>query len=182
MQPKASVFIATSLDGFIARLDGSVDWLEHDSGGEDYGFRAFMDTVDGLVMGRNTFEVVRTSEDWYYGETPLIVASKSLAEQDIPARLRGRVALSRLEPQPLMAELGARGMQHVYVDGGRLIQSFLREDLIAELILTRIPLLLGEGIPLFGPLGRDVPLQHLGSESFASGLTQSGDPGRGAAR
>lgn len=173
MRPTASVFIATSIDGFIARDDGSVDWLEHDSKGEDYGFHAFMDSVDALVMGRNTFDLVRDSGQWCYGNTPVIVLSKTLGADDLPERLRGNVTISTQEPRAVVADLGARGARRIYVDGGKVIQSFLRENLIDDLVLTRLPVLLGSGIPLFGPLAGDIQLTHIASASFASGIVQS---------
>lgn len=116
-----SVYIATSLDGFIARADGSVDWLEHESGDEDYGYRAFIETVDTLVMGRNTFEKVRSFDgDWPY-QLPVVVLSRTLSDADVPADLVGRVTMSPQDPAELVEELAGRGSEHVYIDGGRLI-------------------------------------------------------------
>jgi dihydrofolate reductase len=167
------VFIATSLDGFIARRDGSLDWLiKQPTDGEDHGYDAFMASVDGLVMGRGSFETVLAFEAWPY-EKPVIVMSRSLAEADIPASLRPKVRLSRATPRALMQELAAEGWQRAYIDGGKLIQSFLREGLIADITLTRVPVLIGQGRPLFGDLPQDIVLEHLSTRGFRSGLVTS---------
>lgn len=173
MKPRTSVYIATSLDGFIARKNGDVDWLEHDSGGEDYGFHAFISTVDRLVMGRNSYEKVLSFDvGWPYA-VPVVVLSRTLSNADIPDDLPGKVEISSATPTELVAQLGAAGAQHLYIDGGKVIQAFLREGLIDEVIISRLPVLLGEGIPLFGPLDRDIMLVHLETTAFASGLVQS---------
>lgn len=171
--PTGHVFIATSLDGFIARADGDIEWLhEIDAAGEDHGYDAMMASVDGLVMGRNTFQKVLTFGEWPYGK-PVIVLSKLLSEASIPAELKGRVEISDASPKALMEELGDRGWHRVYVDGGRVIQSFLRDDLIETLQITRIPRLIGQGAPLFASLQKDVLLQHIETTSFPSGLVSS---------
>lgn len=171
--PTGHVFIATSLDGFIARADGSLDWLlKQAAEGEDHGYDAFIDSVDGVVMGRGSFEKVVTFAPWPYPK-PVIVMSSVLTDADIPARLRSRVNLSRLTPRALMADLASRGWQRAYIDGGRLIRSFLREGLIADITLTRAPVLIGHGRPLFGDLPRDIELEHVSTRSFPSGLVTS---------
>ena len=172
MNPKASVFIATSLDGFIARQDGSLDWLNFDAGGEDYGFHDFMSTVDTLVMGRNTYEKVLTFGEWPY-DKPVVVWSRTLSSSDIPPHLTGRVEITSQAPRALVERLGTVGIKHLYVDGGQTIRAFLGAGLIQELILSRIPVLIGDGIPLFGALAQDIKLTHLETKSFASGLVQS---------
>ena len=176
---KASVYIATSLDGFIARENGDVDWLSSGDGqstnGEaeigDYGYKAFMDSVDVLVMGRNTYELVLTFGEWPYGDKRVIVLSSSLTElsEDVP----DTVSLSSSVPAKLVEELRAAGARHLYIDGGKTIQGFLNAGLIQEMIITRIPVLIGRGIPLFGPVEQDVHLEHLETRSFASGFVQS---------
>ncbi|NQD92904.1 dihydrofolate reductase [Pseudomonas sp. CrR25] len=171
---KASVYIATSLDGFIARDNGALDWLPAnggEEGGEDYGYQDFMDTVDVLVMGRCTYEQVLTFDDWPYGDTPVVVLSGH--ELEIPRRLAGRVEVMACPPAELIARLAERGVKHLYVDGGRTIQGFLRAGLIQQLIITRVPILIGSGIPLFGTLQHDIQWRHLDTRAFANGLVQS---------
>jgi dihydrofolate reductase len=166
----ASVFIATSLDGFIAREDGAIDWLptpgETD---EDYGYQAFMDTVDVHVIGRHTYETVLDFGAWPY-EKPVVVLSHRQLE--IPEEIVDGVEQMEGLPQEIMQRLAERGLTHAYIDGGSTIQGFLAEGLIQQLIITVVPVLLGQGIPLFGPLPHDVPLQHLDTQSFSSGLVQ----------
>ena len=167
------VFIAVSMDGFIARKDGALDWLmKQKTEGEDHGYDDFMASVDGLVIGRGSFLKVLTFDEWPY-EKPVVVMSASLGDNDIPAALRDRVRLSRLSPRALMAELGKEGWARAYVDGGKIIQSFLAEGLIADMVLTRIPILIGEGLPLFGPLENDIDLKHVSTRTFPSGLIGS---------
>ena len=119
--------------------------------GENHGFENFMDSVDGLVMGRHTYEKVLAFDQWPYRK-PVVVLSKSLRQDRVPAKLSGKVHLSADTPQALMESLYRRGWKRVYVDGGQVIQSFLTAGLIEDLIITRIPVLLGSGRPLFGPL------------------------------
>ena len=166
---KASVFIATSLDGFIARLDGSLDWLPETP--EPHGYDEFIATIDAIVIGRNTFEVVLKFGGWPYGKKPVVVLSTTMSELKLPA---GAVCdLMAGTPQQLMARLTERGMKHLYIDGGVTVQGFLEAGLIQRLIVTRIPVLLGSGIPLFGPLSHDIRFAHLATRSYASGLVQS---------
>jgi dihydrofolate reductase len=166
---RASVFIATSLDGFIARVDGGLDWLPP-GGGEEHGYDAFMATVDALVIGRKTFETVLTFDAWPYGEKPVVVLStRPLA----PAHPGAVVERMSGPPVEIVAQLDARGVRHVYVDGGITIQRFLQAGLIQRLTITRIPVLLGAGIPLFGPLQSDLLLRHVATRQYASGLVQS---------
>ncbi len=181
---KVSVFIGTSLDGFIARADGGIDWLEPDSGdpgnepnsgnagAEDLGFKVFMDSVDHLVMGRNTFTKVVSFGQWPY-EVPVTVLSSSLVDADIPENLRDRVTLCGKKPQAVVDDFAAQGAKHLYLDGGKTIQSYLRLGLIDEMIITRLPILIGEGLPLFGALDGDVRLEHLGTQSFSNSRVQS---------
>ncbi len=167
------VFIAASLDGYIARSDGDIDWLmKQPDVGEDHGYDAFMATVDGLVMGRNTFEKVLTFGEWPY-DKPVVVMSRALGADQIPGNLKNRVRISARSPAALMAELDAAGWSRAYVDGGALIQSFLREGLIADITLTHIPILIGGGLPLFGELESDVDLEHISTRSFDSGFVTS---------
>ncbi len=166
---KASVFVGTSVDGFIARLDGALDFLPP-GGGEPHGYDEFMETVDALIIGRKTFDTVLAFDSWPYGKKPVFVLSSS-ALASAPAgavveRMSG-------EPTEILSRLEARGIQQVYVDGGITIQRFLGAGLIQRLVITRVPVLIGEGVPLFGTLPRDVRLHHVATRSYASGLVQS---------
>lgn len=167
------VFIATSLDGFIARRNGDLDWLmKQQTSGEDHGYDAFMASVDGLIMGRGTFEKVLSFDPWPYPK-PVIVLSRSLTNDDIPAALKDRVRLSTLAPKALMEELHSEGWRRAYVDGGKVIQSFLTEGLIEDITLTQIPILIGDGLPLFGSTPRDIDLELIETQTFPSGLATS---------
>ena len=166
---KASVFIGTSLDGFIARTNGDLDWLPP-GGGEEHGYDAFMATVDALVIGRKTYETVLTFDAWPYGEKPVYVLSTRTLAPALPGAVVERLSGP---PAEIVAQLAARGVGHVYVDGGITIQGFLQAGLIQRLIITRIPVLLGAGIPLFGALHQDIRLTHVGTRQYASGLVQS---------
>ncbi len=171
---KCSVFIATSLDGFIARPNGSLDWLNAANAtmpsGEDCGYAAFMATVDTLVMGRKTFEQVLTFREWPYGSMPVVVMSHHTVQ--LPPNTPQTVTISRETPADLVSRLSTQGHKHLYIDGGLTIQSFLAEHLIDELTITVIPILLGTGKPLFGPLSSDVHLSHLATHVYAFGFVQ----------
>ncbi len=172
---KASVFVATSLDGYIARSDGSIDWLNESNSlvpeGEDCGFNDFMETVDALIMGRKTFEQVLTFGDWAYGETPVIVMSHNAVV--IPKHLTATVSYSSELPSDLLNRLESLGMNHVYVDGGTTIQSFLEEGLIDDVCITRIPIVIGEGIALFKKTDTDIHLIHLTTTAYDFGFVQT---------
>ena len=168
-----SVFIAVSLDGYIARPNGDIDWLGNipAQGTEDYGYKRFMDSVDTLVMGRNTFEKVLTFGVWPYGAKPVVV----LSHHSLPPLKTAVANVERMSgaAAEIVHQLSARGLRHAYIDGGKTIQDFLNAGLIRRLIITRIPILLGAGIPLFGPLQRDIPLKLVETHAFPGGLEQS---------
>jgi len=167
------VFIACSLDGFIARPDGDLDWLMRvDTGGEDHGYDAMIASVDGLIMGRRTFEKVLTFTPWPYSK-PVVVMSQSRQSSDIPEALEGRVEICDLSPSTTMEKVRRAGWKRAYIDGGQLIQSFLAAELIEDMIITRVPVLIGQGLPLFGEVLSDIRLEHLGTKDFASGMVQS---------
>jgi len=169
---KISAYIATSLDGFIARMDGSLDWLPKPvEGGEDYGYGHFFESVDAIVMGRNTFETVLSFGQWPYADKPMWVLSSR--ELDLPAFVPQMVTRWSGSLTVLVEELIVRRVKKVYVDGGKTIQSFLRADLLDEITITTIPVLIGQGIPLFGPLEADVKLKLLESRAFEDGLVQN---------
>jgi dihydrofolate reductase len=167
---KLSVFCGVSVDGFLARLNHTFDFL--DAGGQEpHGYEEFYAGVDVVVIGRNTFEVVRTFGQWYYGSKPVVVLSNrpldfSFIEGGVVEQLSG-------EPAEIAAQLKARGFKHAYIDGGITIQRFLAAGLIDRLIITRVPVLIGEGIPLFGAVPRDILLRHIATRSYDGGLVQS---------
>lgn len=170
---KASVFIATSLDGFIARPDGDIDWLmdpKYDIEGEDYGYQTFMSSIDAIVMGRNSFEKVLTFGDWHYTKPVIVLTSGTL---EIPEHLADKVSLSKGTIPEIILELESQGYEHLYIDGGNTIQRFLAAGAIDEMIITLIPVLIGEGISLFGPLRSDITLKHISTASYTSGLIQN---------
>jgi dihydrofolate reductase len=166
---KLSVFVGTSLDGFIARGNGDYDFLPAD-GGEPHGYDEFMASVDTVLIGRNTFEVVLKLQNWPYNGKRVVVLSHRPLEL---SRAAGRAEQMTGEPSEIAARLAATGAMHVYVDGGITVQGFLRAGLIQHITITRVPVLIGEGIPLFGSLPHDVKLHHLGTRQYKSGLVTS---------
>ena len=170
------MYIASSLDGFIARQDGGIDWLEShspdESSTEDYGFAEFMESVDLILMGRHTFEQLLTFDEWIYGDTPMTVLSSTLGPEAIPAHLAGKVDIASGKPGEIAQDLAEKGVQHVYVDGGITLQAFIGAGLVDEITVTLIPVLIGDGIPLFGPLDSDVRLEHVSTRSFPPGLVK----------
>jgi dihydrofolate reductase len=167
------VFIATSLDGYIARPDGDIDWLlQRDDPAEDHGYAAFIADIDVIVMGRGSYEKVSSFDSWPYA-LPVLVLSQQLADTPVPDTLLKKVRFSGLSPRDAMNDLARQGVRRVYVDGGQVVQSFLREGLIEDMVITTVPVLIGDGRPLFGALPRDQGLALVSSRSFPSGLVQS---------
>jgi len=172
MTIKISVYIATSLDGFIARKNGDIDWLPAaDDSGEDYGYKEFISSIDLLVMGRHTYEKVLTFETWPYLDKKVIVLSSS--NPRLPKELADKVEVLNQTPRDLLKTLTGKGARHVYLDGGKTIQLFLKEGLVDELTITTIPVLIGEGLSLFGPLNQDIKFQLTDSKYFKNGFVQS---------
>ena len=166
------VMLAISLDGFVARKDHSLDWLmKQNTAGEDHGFAEFLDKIDVIVMGSGSFRTVLGFDAWPY-EKPVIVLSNSLTDDDVPSELAQKVEIKNLSPQDLMAEMERRGWPRVYVDGGAVVQSFLKSGLINDFKLTLVPILLGDGIRLFGDLPSDVDLEPTYQKAFPSGLVE----------
>ena len=166
----ASVFIGTSVDGFIARPNGDLDFLP-EGGGEPHGYNEFIASVDAIVIGRKTFETVLAFEAWPYGDMRVVVLSSR--PLDLSAVPGGVVEQMAGPPAEIVSQLAARGIKHLYIDGGITIQRFLREGAIQRLIITRVPVLIGEGIPLFDSLPRDIRLRHVATRHYPSGLVQS---------
>jgi dihydrofolate reductase len=175
MSIKVSVFIATSLDGFIARNDGAIDWLNEANAavpdGEDLGFQSFMDSVDALIMGRKTYEQVLSFGEWPYGTTPVVVLSRNSIS--FPPGVPDTVTHSSEPPEDLLGRLSGEGVAHVYVDGGITIQGFIARCLVDEITVTVIPVILGGGIPLFGPIENDIRLTHVSTTAFDFGFVQT---------
>jgi len=168
----ASVFVGASVDGFIARQNGDLDWLPA-GGGEPHGYDEFIATVDTIVIGRKTFETVLTFEAWPYGTKRVVVLSSRPLDLSLAAARGAIVEQMGGTPAEIASNLAARGAQHLYVDGGITVQRFLRAGLIHRLVITRVPVLIGDGIPLFGSLPQDVRLRHVVTRSYPSGLVQS---------
>ena len=166
------VYIATSLDGFIATTEEDLNWLDEIPNPEknDFGFAEFMSRIDALVMGRKTFEKVLTFDSWPY-DKPVYVASRGTLS--IPEELQDKVDIIKGHPEELVEQLQVMGHQNLYIDGGLTIQGFLKEDLIDEMIITRIPVLLGDGIPLFGRLTERLHFKHVSTEIFNDILVKS---------
>ena len=169
------VFIASSLDGHIARKDHTIDWLESQgTTSQEHGYTQFIDSVDGIIFGRKTYEVVLnlTFGEWPYTK-PVIVLSRTLTQSDLPLHLNDSVRVTNQHPADLLETVDQQGWKRAYIDGGITIQSFLRAGLIEDLIITTIPVLIGEGIPLFGNIPHDIDLELITSRQFPSGLLQS---------
>jgi dihydrofolate reductase len=165
-----SVFVGTSVDGFIARPNGALDFLPP-GGGEPHGYDEFIASVDAIVIGRKTFETVLTIKAWPYGDKRVVVLSSRPI--DLSAVVGGVVEQMAGPPAEIVSKLAASGAHHLYVDGGITIQRFLRAGLVQRLIITRVPVLIGNGIPLFGSLPGDVRLSHVATRYYPSGLVQS---------
>ena len=164
-----SVFVGTSVDGFIARLNDDLDFLP-EGGGEPHGYEEFMASVDALVIGRRTFEKVLTFGKWHYGGKRVVVLSSNPVDL---TTVEGKVERMSGTPAEIVANLADTGANNLYIDGGVTIQRFLRAGLIERLIITRVPVLIGEGIPLFGSLPNDVRLRHIATRQYKTGLVQS---------
>jgi dihydrofolate reductase len=164
----AAVFIAVSLDGFIARADGSIDWLtERGKQAGETGYDEFMGRIDTVVIGRATYEQVLTFGFWPYEGKQVEVLSSTLAP-DVDERIIVHRTIASL-----VETLTDRGAKRVYADGGQVIQTFLREGLLNELTITTVPVLLGGGIRLFGDLDQDIPLTHNATRTLNAGFVQS---------
>jgi len=167
---KLSVFCGVSVDGFLARPDHKLDFL--DAGGEEpHGFEEFYGSVDVVVIGRKTFEVVLTFGQWFYAKKPVVVLSSR--PLDVSSVKDGVVEQMSGEPGEIVKQLKQRGFQHAYIDGGITIQRFLRAGCIDRMVITRVPVLIGAGIPLFGPVPHDIGLRHVATRSYTGGLVQT---------
>lgn len=169
---KTSVFVGTSLDGFLARVNGTFDFLSAGGTvtGEVNGYDAFFSTVDAVLMGRNTYDVVQPFSSWPYKQTPVFV----LSHRPLQPAPNGAI-IERISglPHDVFSQLSNRGVEHLYIDGGLTIQQFLRAGLIQYITITRVPILIGNGIPLFGQIGFDVPLRHISTRCILGSAVQS---------
>lgn len=167
-----AAFLGVSMDGFIAGPDGDLSWLEAtpNPSGSDLGYGDFISSVDAIIMGRGTFETVLGFDGPWPYELPMIVMSNSLTE--LPNKAIN-AEVSSASPAELVAELEARNMSKVYVDGGSVVTSFLDAGLLDEITMTSIPVALGSGTPLFGPLTNNAWFQHLKTEVLNGALVQT---------
>ena len=169
-----TVYIATSIDGYIARKDGNIDWLMElpNPDHSDYGFSVFLERMDGIIMGRKSFETVLKFKEWPYSKpVPVFVLSNSL--NTLPGNLPVPVEIVRGELKAIIEMLAGKGINNLYIDGGKTIQSFLKEDLIDEITITRIPILLGSGIPLFGNNNAELTFEHAETNVYNNMLVRS---------
>ena len=175
VDPECAVFVGVSLDGFIARPNGDLDWLMGEGGGDsaEYGYNEFIADIDAIVMGRQTFEKALTFDNWYYGTKRVIVLSSRSLDLSIAQARGGIVEVMGGSPAEIVSKLADSGAHRLYVDGGVTIQQFLRAGLIHRLIISRLPVLIGKGIPLFGSLPRDIRLNHIATRTYPGGMVQS---------
>ncbi len=167
---KLSVFCGVSVDGFLARPNHTVDFLDTPDQGP-HGFDEFYGSVDVIVIGRKTYEFVLVFGKWLYGEKPVVVLSSR--PLDFSWIQEGAVEQMSGEPATIVTRLKTRSFRHAYIDGGVTIQRFLAAGLIDRMVITRVPVLIGEGIPLFGPVPGDIGLRHVATRSYRGGLVQS---------
>ena len=166
------VYIATSLDGYIADKDGGVDWLHEvpNPSKSDFGFSEFMKRIDALVMGRKTYETVMSFGHWPYAKK-VFVLSNTLREVEVS--LGDKAEVIKGELKDIVSKLNERGFKSLYIDGGKTVQSFLKENLIDEIIITRIPIILGSGIALFDNMDLEIKFEHVETEILNNSLVKS---------
>ena len=178
---KCSVFIATSADGYIATSEGAVDWL-HTSGNQDadmsanpdMGFHHFIASVDCMIMGRKCMQTLAdfnlAPEQWPYGDIKIYVLSHSVSVA--PENMRNKVEMYSGDILALINKLASDGYQHAYIDGGKTITAFINQQLINEMIITKAPIILGEGIPLFGKIEKPIKLLEANATAFPNDFIQ----------
>ena len=168
---KTLVYIGTSIDGFIARKDGDIEWLVQFANDEAIkAYQEFINRIDAIVIGRGTFEKVLSFPSWPY-DKDVFVLSTSIKQ--VPDMAKEKVTVLSMKPAELLSYLSDKGFSGIYVDGGKVIQDFLKEDLIDELIVSKAPVLIGSGIPLFGYLDTDLQFNHIRTEVHSNGLVRS---------
>ena len=166
---KVTYYVAASLDGYIAKPDGDVSWLEElNIPPEEAGYEEFFSTVDALVMGRGTYDIIYAFGAWPYGEKPVWVCSNSVIKELKGANLQRETSL-----EDAISSARKLGVKHLWlVGGGKLAASFLRLSLVTDISVALMPIVLGEGIPLFGSLSQSIRLRQVACESHKSGFTQ----------
>ena len=168
---KAFVYIGTSLDGFIARTNGDIEWLVQYANDEAIqAYEEFISKIDAVVIGRGTFDKVLTFPSWPY-EKKVFVLSNTLKK--LPAIVENKAILLSLSPADTLKKLSQEGYTNVYVDGGLVIQNFLKADLIDELIISKVPIIIGSGIPLFADVKQDLLFRHVKTEVQSNELVRS---------
>jgi dihydrofolate reductase len=168
---KTAAYIGTSLDGFIAKKDGDIDWLiQFENEEVNQNYENFISKIDAIVIGRGTFEKVLTFPTWPYPKKVFLLSNYI---KQIPDNLKEKVTILSMKPKEILDYLSNKGFSNIYVDGGKVIQSFLKENLIDELIITRVPILIGNGIPLFGELDNDLQFKHIQTNVYSNGLVKS---------
>jgi dihydrofolate reductase len=169
---RAKVYIGTSLDGFIARKDGNIDWLVQYANEEALkAYKEFMSGIDAILIGRGTFEKILSFPSWPYDKAAFLLSTTS---KQVPDGLKDKITLlPMMKPAEVLQYLAQKGFSNIYVDGGKVIQSFLKEDLIDELIISKTPSLIGSGIPLFGHLDKDIQFKHIRTEVHSNDLVRS---------
>jgi dihydrofolate reductase len=168
---KTIVYIGTSLDGFIARKDGDIHWLTQFANEEAIdAYKELISRIDAIVIGRGTFDKVLTFPSWPY-EKKVFVLSSSIKQ--VPEKVTDKVTVLSMKPTELLSYLTEKGFSSIYIDGGKVIQAFLKENLIDELIISKVPVLIGNGIPLFGYLDDDIQFSHIKTTVASNGLVRS---------
>jgi dihydrofolate reductase len=168
---KTFVYIGTSLDGFIARKDGDIDWLVQFANDEAIrSYKEFMKKIDAIIIGRGTFEKVLSFPTWPY-EKEVFVLSTSIKQ--VPELKKKKVTVLSMKPGELLKYLSDKGFSSIYVDGGKVIQDYLKDDLVDELIISKAPIILGSGIPLFNYLDNELQFEHRGTMVQSNGLVRS---------
>jgi dihydrofolate reductase len=168
---KTKVFIGTSLDGFIARKNGDIDWLEQYANEEAVqAYEEFISTIDAIVIGRGTFEKVLSFPEWPYKMSVFLLSNTI---KQVPDKVKEKVNVLSMMPRQLLNYLASQGYSSIYVDGGKVIQDFLKEDLVDDLIISKAPVLIGSGIPLFGHLDIDLLFKHVSTDVYSNGLVRS---------
>jgi dihydrofolate reductase len=167
------VYVGTSLDGFLADRNGKLDWLESipNPDNNDFGWGEFMERIDAIVMGRKTFETIMGfGRGWHYPKKVFIL-SNSL--QSVPDELKDKVEIMKGTPAEITDELNRKGYKDLYIDGGNSIQKFLMDDLIDELMINRLPILLGGGVSLFGDLPKHMMFEHISTKILLNAMVFS---------
>jgi len=168
---KVSVYVGMSLDGFIARQDGDIEWLTVFQNKEvEDSYKEFIRTIDTIVIGKRTFEKVLGFPSWPYDRNVFVLSSTM---KKLPPEAIGKATLVSMKPSALLMYLSNEGFSNIYVDGGNTVRRFLENDLVGELIVTQVPILIGSGLPLFGPLNKDLQFNHISTNVYSNGLVKS---------